>query len=83
VFACFTLPTPCHADASPCLALPMLRLALPYHALAERSAKSIGKRLSALWPHIEAQFDAEKTQVRGGTWRYDIHPKNRFAGLQV
>jgi hypothetical protein len=51
--------------------------------LEQRSAKSIGKRLAALWPHIEAHYDAERMQWRGATWRFRIARKPDVAGLQV
>jgi hypothetical protein len=40
--------------------------------LAERlSAKRLGKRLAAIWPHIAATFDAKRTEARGG-WQFQI-----------
>jgi hypothetical protein len=40
--------------------------------LKERlSAKRLGKRLSAIWPHIAANYEARRFDERGG-WRFQI-----------
>lgn len=44
-----------------------LRTALAVHdsGIAEWSNKSFGRRLSALWPHVAATFDAKRTERQG------------------
>jgi hypothetical protein len=40
--------------------------------LAERlTAKRLGKRLAAIWPHIAATFSARRSEARGG-WHFEI-----------
>lgn len=62
-----TSQTPLEGDAA------ALRTALAATdpSVAEWSNKSIGRRLSALWPHIAAALDAKRTQ-RQGTWTFRI-----------
>ena len=50
-------------------------------AIAEWSNKSLGRRLSALWPHVAATFDAKRTEGRCG-WKFRI-AKRSNAGLRV
>lgn len=51
--------------------------------LGERlTPKRLGKRLAALWPHLEAQLDAHKEMTRGGVncFRFSC-PSAGFAGF--
>ena len=47
-------------------------------AIADWSNKSFGRRLSALWPHVAAIFDAKRTAARCG-WKFRIAQRTNAA----
>lgn len=52
--------------------------------IAEWSNKGFGRRLSALWPHVAATFDAKRTEARCG-WKFRIAKQSQcgFAALKA
>jgi len=47
------------------------------------SAKRLGKRLGALWPHLEKVMDARKEATRSGITRFTFRLSAGFAGFQT